>query len=238
MTTTARIIATTQPVVDDIPNAEALIAYCARASNPSNQGNHETGAGLLRYCIRNRHWSVFQMANAVLEITGPRDITRQFLRHESIRIEEGEAGEYHERHVGFDQRDGGIQEFSQRYAAVPGFCDREARRQDDENRQASHDDLSDEVRAGFAEGVRRVRTVAAFVYGHAIDAGIAKECARVVLPEGLTMSRLYANGTLRSWLHFIDVRKGNGTQAEHVELAEACRAALAPHFALMFQATE
>jgi thymidylate synthase (FAD) len=238
MTTTARIIATTQPVVDDIPNAEALIAYCARASNPSNQGNHETGAGLLRYCIRNRHWSVFQMANAVLEITGPRDMTRQFIRHESIRIEEDEAGEYHERHVGFDQRHGGIQEFSQRYAEAPGFCERQARRQDDKNRQASHDDLSDVVREDFEWGVEAVQELVSSVYQRSLRDGIAKECARVVLPEGLTMSRLYANGTLRSWLHFIDVRKGNGTQAEHVELAEACRAALAPHFALMFQATE
>jgi thymidylate synthase (FAD) len=238
MTTTARIIATTQPVVDDIPNAEALIAYCARASNPSNQGNHETGAGLLRYCIRNRHWSVFQMANAVLEVVGPRDITRQFIRHESIRIEEDEAGEYHERHVGFDQRHGGIQEFSQRYAEAPGFCKREARRQDDKNRQASHDDMSPADKHSSDIGKFRVLSVVKHEYAAALARGEAKETARVVLPEGMTMSRLYANGTLRSWLHFIDVRRGNGTQLEHVELAEACRAALAPHFALMFQATE
>ena len=200
MTTTARIIATTQPVVDDIPNAEALIAYCARASNPDNQHNHETGAGLLRFCIRNCHWSVFQMSNAVLEITGPRDITRQFLRHES--------------------------------------CEREARRQDDKNRQASHDDMSPADVAASAKGKARVLSVVKHEYAAALARGEAKETARVVLPEGLTMSRLYANGTLRSWLHFIDVRKGGGTQHEHVELAEACRAALAPHFALMFQATE
>ena len=237
MSTTARVIAITQPLTMDAPTPEALIAYCARVSSP-HQTQHDTAARLLAYCIRNRHWSIFQMANAVMEITAPRDITRQFLRHESIRIEEDEAGDLTARGIGFDQRHGGIQEFSQRYAEAPGFCERAPRRQDQTNRQSSHDDMSDEDRAASLEGRARVMAAAAHEYRAGLDRGEAKETARTVLPEGLTMSRLYANGTLRSWLHFIDVRSGNGTQAEHVQLAEAIRAALAPHFPACFAAME
>jgi thymidylate synthase (FAD) len=237
MTITARAIAITKPVVDDIPTPEALVAFCARASSP-HQHRHDTSPRLLAYCIRNRHWSIFQMVNAVLEIRGPRDMTRQFLRHESIRIEEGEAGDIQAVPIGFDQRHGGIQEFSQRYAEVDQFCERASRRQDDENRQASHDDMAPADLDASAKGKARVLSVVKHEYAAALARGEAKETARVILPEGLAMSRLYANGTLRSWMHFINVRKGNGTQAEHVHLALACADALRPYFSQILAVAE
>lgn len=229
----ARVIAITQPVMDtNLPSAEALIAYCARVSNPANQDNPDAKR-LLEYCIRNRHWSVFQMANAVLEVEGPRDITRQFTRHESIVVTETEAGELTARADGFDAKAGGIQEFSQRYAAVPHLVDRQMRFQDPKNRQSSIE--SDDPAISEAEGrASAVKRLAQFQYEAMLEKGIAKETARVVLPEGMTPSRLYCNGTLRSWLHFIDVRSGNGTQLEHVWLAEKIREVIRPHFPKIF----
>lgn len=205
----AKLIAVTQPVIG-VPaaNAEALIAYCARVSNPANQDNPDYGK-LLNYCIRNKHWSVFEMANAVVEVEAPRDITRQLLRHRSFSF----------------------QEFSQRYSDEIEFTDREFRSQDTKNRQNSVDDLSDEDKKSMWVEVDYVRSVIKDVYNSARKHGIAKECARVFLPEGLTMSRLYVNGTLRSWLHYLDVRDDEGvTQHEHVLLARKIKEVLIPAF--------
>lgn len=203
----AKLIAITQPLIElRVPNAEGLIAYCARVSNPANQ-DKEVG-GLLNYCIRNKHWSVFEMANAVVEVEAPRDISRQLIRHRSFSF----------------------QEFSQRYSDSIDFTGRELRAQDYKNRQNSlesahlpHDWWDEESKSL----VRKIYDA----YRHLLDAGVAKECARVVLPEGLTMSRLYVNGTIRSWLHYLDIRDDPGvTQHEHVILARKIREVLEPAF--------
>lgn len=209
----ARLIAVSQPMSQTgVPDAEALIAYCARVSNPSNQDNHETAQSLLSYCIRNRHWSVFEMANAVVEVEAPRDITRQLLRHRSFSF----------------------QEFSQRYSNQMEFTEREFRSQDSKNRQNSNDDLSSGVQERCEGVVNNVRADADYHYRMMIESGVAKECARVILPEGLTMSRLYVNGTLRSWLHYLDVREDIGTQLEHRNLASKIRVAITPAFPTIF----
>ena len=205
----AKLIAVTQPVIG-VPaaNAEALVAYCARVSNPANQDNPDY-SGLLNYCIRNRHWSVFEMANAVVEVEAPRDISRQLLRHRSFSF----------------------QEFSQRYSDEIEFTEREFRRQDTKNRQNSVDDLHKSVQDKFKNIVETLAFEAQHLYNNMRQYSIAKETARVILPEGLTMSRLYVNGTLRSWLHYLDVRDDEGvTQWEHVLLARHIREALAPAF--------
>lgn len=206
---TARIIAITQPLEETgIPDAAALVAYCARVSNPCNQDNHATAGGLLDYCQRHGHWSPFEMTHVVMEIEAPRDIARQILRHRSFSF----------------------QEFSQRYAVALSMVRRHARRQDASNRQSSVDDLPAWKRAAWRALQASVARVSAVAYAQSLRMGVAKECARVLLPEGLTMSRLYMAGSLRSWLHYIAVRDGNGTQAEHAEVARLVRAALAPHF--------
>lgn len=211
----ARLVALTQPTIaTSIPDAEALVAYCARVSNPSNQDNHETAGGLLRYCIRNKHWSVFEMANAVVEVEAPRDISRQLLRHRSFSF----------------------QEFSQRYSDEIEFTEREFRRQDNRNRQNSTDDMPEEVKQAAESRQDYIAEYVKFAYEQMRMDDVAKECARVILPEGLTMSRLYVNGTLRSWLHYLEVREGNGTQKEHVILANKIRAALEPAFPKVFAA--
>lgn len=205
----AKLIAITQPVIG-VPaaNAEALVAYCARVSNPANQDNPDY-AKLLDYCIRNRHWSVFEMANAVVEVEAPRDISRQLLRHRSFSF----------------------QEFSQRYSDEIEFTDREFRSQDTKNRQNSVDNLSEYDKKSCQIEIDYVKGVIKSVYEGLRKGGVAKECARVFLPEGLTMSRLYVNGTLRSWLHYLDVRDDEGvTQYEHVLLARHIREALLPAF--------
>lgn len=213
----AKLIALTQPTIETkIPDAESLVAYCARVSNPSNQDSHDTSDRLLRYCIRNRHWSVFEMANAIIEVEAPRDITRQFLRHRSFSF----------------------QEFSQRYSSEIGFCDREVRAQDSGNRQNSLDILSEEDKMLWKNRMDHLKSVSETYYQMAITQGIAKECARVMLPEGLTISRVYANGTMRSWLHYLEVRLGNGTQVEHTKLAEAIRDALRPAFPQIMELTD
>lgn len=204
------LIAVTQPVVDYIPDAEGLASYQARVSNPNNQENFDTAEGLLRYCARHGHWSVFETVNAVIEIKAPRDISRQILRHKSASY----------------------QEFSQRYAAVTDdmFVIREARLQDEKNRQNSIDvedvDLQ-EWWQGLQEELLQ-HTMAA--YDIALQKGIAKECARVILPEGNTMSCMYMNATMRTWVHYANLRGGNGTQKEHVEVAKLVRKELEKHF--------
>jgi len=203
----ARLIGYTQPCdIIGLDNVQDLIAYCARVSNPTNQINSETSERLLKYLMKHKHWSPFEMASATIEVETTRDIARQFLRHRSFSF----------------------QEFSQRYANPKdqdnNFVLREARLQDPKNRQNSIElDMFDEYEGGLQDRwhqvQERVIEEARIAYNWAIDSGIAKEQARVVLPEGNTVSTLYANGTIRSWIHYIELRSGHGTQQEHIELA-------------------
>jgi len=187
-----------------------LVAYCARVSNPSNQHITETNDRLIQYLIRNKHWSPFEMVNICLEITSTRDIVRQILRHRSFSF----------------------QEFSQRYAVADlGFEYKEARIQDTKNRQNSIELVADtedsaSLRTEWASRQKEIAELAETNYHWAISHGIAKEQARAVLPEGMTISRIYMNGTLRSWIHYIELRAGNGTQKEHREVAVACAQAI------------
>lgn len=200
---TARLIAATVPVDPAYgANIGEFIAYVARVSNPANQINHETAARLLKYLEDKKHWSPFEMANIVIEVETTRDIARQFLRHRSFSF----------------------QEFSQRYAEVSNFADpRPARLQDVKNRQNSIkvDDSDDarDLEKWWKFQQEESLGVANTIYIEALKRGIAKEVARSVLPEGLTMSRLYVNGTVRSWLHYLSVRLDPGTQKEHRDLA-------------------
>jgi len=214
MKISAKLVALTQPVIGTpAANSEALIAYCARVSNPNNQDNPDYSK-LLDYCIRNKHWSVFEMANAIVEVEAPRDITRQLLRHRSFCF----------------------QEFSQRYSDEIEFTDREFRRQDDKNRQNSVDDLDETLQDRFDYNADALASEARMLYTNMRKHSVAKECARVILPEGLTMSKLYVNGTVRSWLHYLDVRDDPGvTQWEHVLLAREIRKALEPAFPTIFK---
>ena len=214
MKVSAKLVGLTQPTVHvPVANAEGLVAYCARVSNPSNQDNPDYGK-LLDYCIRNKHWSVFEMANAVVEVEAPRDITRQLLRHRSFSF----------------------QEFSQRYSDEIEFTEREFRRQDTKNRQNSIDDFEESDLKPFKEISKQIKQSCQLGYKALREGDVAKECARVILPEGLTMSRLYVNGTLRSWLHYLDVRDDPGvTQWEHVLLAREIRKAIAPAFPTIFK---
>jgi len=198
----AKLIAVTQPVVDGIEDVKELIAYCARVSNPANQHNMDTAEKLLAYLKKYKHWSPFEMANAVVEVNCPRDIARQLLRHRSFSF----------------------QEFSQRYADVSqlesAFCIRDLRMQDTKNRQNSIDTDDEILKRLWADMQNEVLSLVKERYSQALEFGIAKEVARVILPEGLTMSRLYVNGTLRSWMHYLDVRMERGvTQEEHVVLS-------------------
>jgi len=189
-------------------DVQELIAYCARVSNPSNQFNTETSEKLIRYLIKHKHWSPLEMVSVCLEVETTRDIARQLLRHRSFSF----------------------QEFSQRYADPTqdlAFVVREARKQDAKNRQNSlefnlRDDKERVIAYQWEQMQNRVIVEAKNAYEWAIRKGIAKEVARAVLPEGNTVSRLYVNGTLRSWVHYIELRSGNGTQKEHVELAREC----------------
>ncbi len=194
----------TEEVSDEgISDAQELVAFCARVSNPSNQLNTETSEKLISYLIKNAHWSPLEMVSACLEIETTRDIARQMLRHRSFSF----------------------QEFSQRYANPVKdleFVTREARMQDPKNRQNSIDTDNSEIVNEWISKQNEVIEVATNAYNWAIDSGIAKEQARSVLPEGNTVSRLYMNGTLRSWIHYIELRAGNGTQKEHMEIAKAC----------------
>ncbi len=205
--------------MEGVEDAKDLVAYCARVSNPSNQTNKRTAEKLLRYLIKEKHWSPFEMVSACLEIETTRDIARQILRHRSFSF----------------------QEFSQRYADPVKeleFTTRECRLQDDKNRQNSLEfdpsvQLNLKQQELITDWQRRQHGIinrAKEVYQWAIENGIAKEQARAVLPEGLTMSRIYMNGTLRSWIHFIELRSANGTQKEHRDIAIACGKVIAEIF--------
>jgi thymidylate synthase (FAD) len=202
-----------------VDDAQELIAYCARVSNPGNQNNKETSDKLIKYLIKHQHWSPLEMVSACLEIETTRDIARQILRHRSFSF----------------------QEFSQRYADPTkdlSFETRDARLQDKDNRQNSVElDNDDEKQRRLNENFRMKQMLvwrqAQDTYEWAIENGIAKEQARAVLPEGMTVSRLYMNGTLRSWVHYISLRSANGTQKEHQEIAQACAREIARIFPIM-----
>ena len=210
-----KLVSYSQPTVEfrdmGIDDAQELIAYCARVSNPSNQLNSETSEKLIRYLVKHAHWSPLEMVSACVEITTTRDIARQILRHRSFSF----------------------QEFSQRYADPTkdlNFVTREARLQDPKNRQNSVEVEDQLLQNEWFRAQQRVIYAAQREYEWAIANGIAKEQARAVLPEGLIESRLYMNGTLRSWIHFIELRSGNGTQKEHQLIALACAKAIAAIF--------
>jgi thymidylate synthase (FAD) len=213
-----KLVGYTQPtttfVEEGMSDVQDMISYCARVSNPSNQMNMETTEKLLNYLAKHKHWSPFEMANATLEIETTRDIARQMLRHRSFAF----------------------QEFSQRYADPADFGDqfviREARLQDTKNRQNSIDVEDIELQREWERQQNRVIWMSKQVYEWAIKNGIAKEQARAVLPEGNTKSRLYMQGSIRSWIHFIELRSGNGTQKEHIEVAKACAEAIKEIFPL------
>jgi len=206
--TTVKLISYQNPTEylskEGIKDALGLVAYCARVSNPSNQLNSETNEKLVKYLIKHQHWSPLEMVSACLEINTTRDIAHQIVRHRSFSF----------------------QEFSQRYANPKEMGDMfeysEARLQDTKNRQNSIETDSAEVQILWEESQRQVIELANKEYKKAIKMGIAKEVARKILPEGLTKTRIYMNGTLRSWVHYIDLRSANGTQKEHMEIAKAC----------------
>ena len=195
-------------------SVQDLIAYCARVSNPSGQNNTETSAKLIKYLVKNKHWSPLEMVSACLEIETTRDIARQILRHRSFSF----------------------QEFSQRYADPTKdleFETKEARLQDKTNRQNSVETENVELHHQWLDIQDNVIKTSKKAYEWAIENGIAKEQARAVLPEGLTLSRLYMNGTLRSWVHYIELRSANGTQKEHMLIAKECANVIASIFPLM-----
>jgi thymidylate synthase (FAD) len=217
-----RLLSYSQPTSEfadmGIADAQELIAYCARVSNPSNQFNTETSEKLIRYLVKHKHWSPLEMVSACVEITTTRDIARQILRHRSFSF----------------------QEFSQRYADPTkdlSFVCREARLQDTKNRQNSVEvgdsDNENILKNEWRKKQEFVIAAAKDAYAWAIENGIAKEQARAVLPEGLIESRLYMNGTLRSWVHFIELRSGNGTQKEHMEIAKLCAEVIANVFPMV-----
>ena len=210
-----QLVSYSQPTEDfraqGIDDAQELIAFCARVSNPSNQFNNETSEKLIRYLVRHQHWSPLEMVSACMEITTTRDIARQILRHRSFSF----------------------QEFSQRYADPTKdleFVTRSGRLQDPQNRQNSIEHADHLLENEWYRAQQRVIYAAQREYEWAIKNGIAKEQARAVLPEGLIQSRIYMNGTLRSWIHFIELRSGHGTQLEHQAVAIECARAVAAIF--------
>ena len=214
-----KLVSYSKPSIDfeseGLENVQDLIAFCARVSNPSNQMNTETSEKLIKYLIKHAHWSPLEMVSACLEINTTRDIAHQIVRHRSFAF----------------------QEFSQRYADPAEFGDqfvtREARLQDTKNRQNSIEiDTESDLHYEWQMKQQSVIDKAKEVYEWAIDNGIAKEQARVVLPEGCTKTRLYMNGSLRSWIHYIELRGANGTQKEHMEIAKACGQVIAEIFPL------
>jgi len=214
-----KLVSYSQPTeefaAEGLENVQDLIAYCARVSNPANQMNSETSEKLIKYLIKHKHWSPLEMVNATLEINTTRDIAHQIVRHRSFAF----------------------QEFSQRYADPSEMGDmfvvREARLQDTKNRQNSIDTDDEVLQQRWEEMQQDVMYAAGKAYEWAINNGIAKEQARAVLPEGCTKTRLYMNGTLRSWVHYIELRGANGTQKEHMEIAHACAKVIAEIFPLM-----
>ena len=219
----ARLLSHSQPsyrvhageTMHGLDNIQDLIAYCARVSNPQNQINTKTTPKLLEYLIKHKHWSPFEMASACVEVTTTRDIARQFLRHRSFSF----------------------QEYSQRYANIEDldseFVTREARLQDDKNRQNSIPCDNQELRMSWEAKQLQIIHECKLAYKWAISNGIAKEQARAVLPEGNTVSKLYVNGTIRSWIHYIELRSANGTQKEHIELAREIAIAITNIFPLV-----
>lgn len=210
------LVSSSQPSAEladqGIVNAQELVAFCARVSNPANQTNTETSEKLIRYLIKHQHWSPLEMVSACLEIETTRDIARQILRHRSFSF----------------------QEFSQRYAVADlGFEFKEARLQDTKNRQNSIEVDDTGLQLNWETQQDYVIAAAQKTYRWALDHGIAKEQARAVLPEGLTVSRLYMQGTLRSWLHYIELRSGPETQKEHRAVAQACATALETIFPMV-----
>jgi thymidylate synthase (FAD) len=214
MTDVKLISYSTAPEGTGLDNCQELIAYCARVSNPSNQMNSETSEKLIKYLIKHAHWSPLEMVSACLEINTTRDIAHQIVRHRSFSF----------------------QEFSQRYADPDDqgelFEYSEARLQDQKNRQNSIEVDDEKLQLDWLHAQMRIAHLAKKEYDWAIKKGIAKEQARKVLPEGLTKTRLYMNGTLRSWIHYIELRGANGTQKEHMEIAHACAKVIAEIFPL------
>ena len=215
--TTAKLVSYSQPSdefkAEGLDDIKDLVAFCARVSNPSNQLNKETNDKLITYLVNHKHWSPLEMASATIEINTTRDIARQILRHRSFSF----------------------QEFSQRYADPTKdmtFMLREARLQDTKNRQNSIENDDEVLSAMWRIKQEQVIQKSLDAYTWAVDNGIAKEQARSVLPEGNTMSRMYMSGTIRSWLHYIDLRSSNGTQKEHIEVAMACAEAITKIFDL------
>ena len=212
-----KLVSYTTPCIEELgedSNVLDLIAYCARVSNPSNQLNTETSDKLINYLVKWKHWSPFEMANVCLEIETTRDIARQILRHRSFTF----------------------QEFSQRYADPVKeltFETREARLQDTKNRQNSIQTDDTQLQEMWEKMQWDLIEKTRGIYSWAIERGIAKEVSRAVLPEGLTMSRMYVNGTIRSWIHYIDIRSDKATQKEHREIAVACAEAIGKLFPLV-----
>ena len=214
MTNVKLISYSTAPEGTGLDNCQELIAYCARVSNPSNQMNSETSEKLIKYLIKHAHWSPLEMVSACLQINTTRDIAHQIVRHRSFSF----------------------QEFSQRYADPDDqgelFEYSEARLQDQKNRQNSIEVDDEKLQLDWLHAQMRIAHLAKKEYDWAIKKGIAKEQARKVLPEGLTKTRLYMNGTLRSWIHYIELRGANGTQKEHMDIAHACARVIADIFPL------
>ena len=211
---TVKLVAISKPTIEECATAEELVAYCARVSNPANQNNHGTSAKLIRYLINNAHWSPLEMVHMTMEISTTRDIARQILRHRSFSF----------------------QEFSQRYAnptAALGFVTREARLQDAKNRQNSIETDDADLESLWQSMQQMAIEDAKRQYTKAINMGIAKEQARALLPEGLTESRIYMAGSLRSWVHYCDLRRANGTQKEHRLIADACWTIVVEQFPML-----
>ncbi|AGE51687.1 thymidylate synthase [Paramecium bursaria Chlorella virus CviKI] len=197
----AKLISVTKPVVEGVNTAEELIAYAARVSNPENQINNKTAAGLLKYCIRHKHWSIFETAFMTLELKTSRGIAAQVLRHRSFHF----------------------QEFSQRYASVMETPPpHQARFQDHKNRQNSLDTVPEDDQTWWATEQEKLYAQSMELYNKALEKGIAKECARFILPLS-TPTTIYMSGTIRDWIHYIELRTANGTQREHIDLANACK---------------
>lgn len=204
-----KVIGVTQPVVDFIPDSEGILSYAARVSNPSNQDSFDTAGKLLNYCVRHKHYSVFETCSLTMEIETPRDIARQILRHRSFSF----------------------QEFSQRYAQSTEFVNRECRLQDEKNRQNSFDTDDTDLIFSWESMQKEVLDVVTKNYKRALSFGIAKEVARTILPEGLTLSKMYMQGSVRSWIHFIQVRDDEGVaQKEVVDVARKAKIELLKHF--------
>ena len=211
-----KLVSYSKPVLEGLDTPTDLVAYCARVSNPSNQMNSDTAEKLIKYLIKHAHWSPLEMATMCLEIETTRDIARQILRHRSFSF----------------------QEFSQRYADPTkdlAFTTRQARLQDEKNRQNSIPTTDARLQFEWDDHQREIIELVKRKYQWAIQSGIAKEQARAILPEGLTMSRMYMSGTLRSWIHYIQLRSGNGTQLEHMSIAKECAKVIAEVFPLSTQ---